>query len=69
MDWIDLDNAANVRDLGELPTTSGERTRIGRLIRADNLQDLSPADVHHLVDDLGVSGGCAPSCSADSSLG
>jgi protein-tyrosine phosphatase len=53
--WIDLDNAANVRDLGGLPTTDGGRTRPGRLIRADNLQSLSPADVHRLVDDLGVS--------------
>lgn len=55
MGWIDLDNAVNVRDLGELPTAGGGRTRGGRLIRADNLQSLSPADVHHLVDDLGLS--------------
>lgn len=52
--WIELDNAVNVRDLGELPTTTGGRTRPGRLIRSDNLQDLSPNDVAYLVDELGV---------------
>jgi protein tyrosine/serine phosphatase len=52
--WIDLDGAANVRDLGGLPTADGARLRPGRLIRSDNLQGLSAADVTKLVDDLGV---------------
>lgn len=52
--WIELDGVVNMRDLGGLPTKHGGRTREGRLIRSDNLQDLSPADVHHLVDTLGV---------------
>jgi protein-tyrosine phosphatase len=52
--WIELENAVNVRDLGELPTDEGERTQPRRLVRADNLQDLSPADIAQLVDDLGV---------------
>jgi protein-tyrosine phosphatase len=52
--WIELENAVNVRDLGGLPTGDGSRTRPGRLIRSDNLQDLSPSDVSRLVDDLGV---------------
>jgi protein tyrosine/serine phosphatase len=48
--WIDLDGAANVRDLGGLP--AGERTvRRDRLIRSDNLQGLTPDDVHRLVDE------------------
>jgi protein tyrosine/serine phosphatase len=48
--WIDLDGAANVRDAGGLP--AGDRqVRPDRLIRSDNLQDLTPADVHRLVDD------------------
>jgi protein-tyrosine phosphatase len=49
--WIDLDGAVNVRDLGDLPTVDGGRTRRNRLIRADNLQDLSEADVRALVDE------------------
>jgi protein-tyrosine phosphatase len=52
--WIDLDGAANVRDLGELPTVDGRRTRSSRLIRADNLQGLTDADVRRLVDELDV---------------
>lgn len=54
MGWIELENAVNVRDVGELPTDDGERTKLGRLIRADNLQDLSPGDVGKLLDDLGL---------------
>jgi protein tyrosine/serine phosphatase len=52
--WIELENAVNARDLGALPTEDGGRTRPGRLLRADNLQDLSPADVARLVDELGL---------------
>lgn len=53
--WIDLDGVVNMRDLGGLPTSDGGRTRAGRLIRSDNLQDLTAEDVRHLVDVLGVS--------------
>src|SRR3954452_3400216 len=52
--WIPLDGAVNVRDLGGLPTTDGATTRFGQILRADNLQDLTQADIHHLVDDLGL---------------
>jgi len=52
--WVQLDGAVNVRDLGELPTDDGRTTRPHRLLRADNLQDLSEADVRLLVDDFGV---------------
>lgn len=54
MAWIELENAVNVRDLGDLPADGGAGTRPRRLVRADNLQDLSPADVTRLVDELGV---------------
>ncbi len=54
MPWIDLEGAVNVRDLGGLPAEDGRQTVVGRLLRADNLQDLSPADVARLVDDIGV---------------
>ncbi|MEU5883862.1 tyrosine-protein phosphatase [Spirillospora sp. NPDC047279] len=49
--WIDLDGAVNVRDLGGLPTTDGGTTRRGRVLRSDNLQDLTVADIRTLVDD------------------
>jgi protein-tyrosine phosphatase len=54
MAWIDLDGAVNVRDLGGLPTDDGRRTAPGALLRSDNLQDLSPADVAKLVDGFGL---------------
>ena len=49
--WIDLDGAANVRDLGGLTTEDGQVVQRDRLIRADNLQGLSERDVRMLVDD------------------
>ena len=52
--WIDLDGAVNVRDLGGLPTTDGRTTRRGRVLRADNLQDLTVSDVRTLLDDYGL---------------
>jgi len=50
--WIDLDGAVNVRDLGGIPTRDGGVTRHGRILRADNLQGLTPADVARLVGEL-----------------
>ncbi|WP_226963665.1 tyrosine-protein phosphatase [Nostocoides sp. F2B08] len=52
--WIEIDGVANMRDLGGLPTVDGGRTAWRRLIRSDNLQDLSPEAVDHLVDSVGV---------------
>jgi protein-tyrosine phosphatase len=52
--WIELEGAVNVRDLGGLPTTDGGTTVPGRLVRSDNLQDLTPNDIARLVDQLGV---------------
>jgi len=54
MAWIDLDGAVNVRDLGGLPADDGGETVGGRLLRADNLQELSPSDVRRLVRDIGL---------------
>jgi protein-tyrosine phosphatase len=54
MPWIELDGAVNVRDLGDLPTDDGHKTARSRLLRADNLQELSAADVQRLVHDIGV---------------
>ena len=52
--WIELEGAVNVRDMGGLPTEDGRRTARGRLIRSDNLQNLTESDVRTLVDDYRV---------------
>ena len=46
--WLELEGAANVRDVGGLRTTDGRTTRPGALLRADNLQELTPRDVEVL---------------------
>lgn len=52
--WISLEGTVNMRDLGGLPTRDGGRIQAGRLIRSDNLQNLTTDDVRRLIDDLGV---------------
>lgn len=52
--WIDLDGAVNARDLGGLPTAGGRTTRRSRLLRSDNLQDLTVADMRLLLDDYAL---------------
>jgi protein tyrosine/serine phosphatase len=52
--WLRLEGTANTRDLGGLPTTDGGRTLPRRILRSDNLQTLSPADVRLLVDEVGL---------------
>jgi protein-tyrosine phosphatase len=52
--WIELDGAVNVRDLGGLPTTDGGSTVPGRVLRSENLQELTPGDITRLVDELGL---------------
>lgn len=53
--WVELDGVVNMRDAGGLPTRDGRMIQPGRLLRSDNLQDLSESDVRRLVDELGVS--------------
>jgi protein tyrosine/serine phosphatase len=52
--WIDLEGAANARDLGGVPLAGGGAVAPGRLLRSDNLQDLTEADVAHLVEERGL---------------
>ncbi|HXJ28102.1 MAG TPA: tyrosine-protein phosphatase [Streptosporangiaceae bacterium] len=54
MAWIELEGAVNARDLGGLPTIDGGSTVHGRLLRSENLQELTPGDVSRLVEELGV---------------
>ncbi|HEX4834457.1 MAG TPA: tyrosine-protein phosphatase [Trebonia sp.] len=54
MAWIELDGAVNARDLGGLPAGDGLRIAPRTLLRSDNLQDLTPADITKLVDGLGL---------------
>ena len=48
-----MEGLANLRDVGEIPTTDGGAIRPGRLLRSDNLQTLSEHDVDTLLE-LGV---------------
>jgi protein-tyrosine phosphatase len=48
--WLELEGAVNVRDVGGLVTDDGRTTRPGALLRADNLQDLTAADVAALQE-------------------
>lgn len=49
MSWVDLEGTANTRDLGGLPVSGGGRTRAGVLLRSDNLQSLTTADIDRLT--------------------
>lgn len=51
--WIDLDGAANARDVAGLPAARG-RTRSNVLLRADALDALSARDVAELTDHRGL---------------
>ena len=52
--WIDLPGVVNMRDVGGLPARDGGVIAPGRVLRSDNLQDLSAESVRRLVEDLGV---------------
>ena len=52
--WLELQGAVNVRDIGGLPTVDGRTTRSGVLLRSDNLGDLTPTDVAELVERRGL---------------
>ncbi len=49
--WIDLSGVVNMRDLGGLPTAGGDVVRHRRLLRSDNLQDLSARSVRALLEE------------------
>lgn len=50
--WVDFAQIDNVRDLGGLPVTGGGTTRFGVVFRSSTLQQATPEDLSHLVDDL-----------------
>jgi hypothetical protein len=52
--WIDLEGAVNARDVAGLPLRDGGTVPARRLLRSDNLQDLTPTDIEHLVADHGL---------------
>ena len=52
--WLALEGLDNVRDVGGLPLRDGGRTRPGVLMRSASLHYLTPGDVEHLVDVLGL---------------
>ncbi|MCW3017256.1 MAG: protein-tyrosine-phosphatase [Solirubrobacterales bacterium] len=51
---IPLDGAVNARDVAGIPLAHGGTIAGGALLRSDNLQDLTPADIATLVDEHGV---------------
>jgi protein tyrosine/serine phosphatase len=51
--WIEMDGLANLRDVGGLPTEDGGKILPGRLLRSDNLQDVTERDVNALLG-LGI---------------
>ncbi len=48
--WIEMDGLVNLRDVGGIPTDDGGSILPGRLLRSDNLQSLTPADVDALIE-------------------
>jgi len=48
--WIEMDGLVNLRDVGGIPTEDGGSISPGRLLRSDNLQSLTPADVDALIE-------------------
>jgi protein tyrosine/serine phosphatase len=52
---IELDGCVNFRDLGGYPTAEGRALRWRVLFRSDALHALSPSDVAHLRDEIGMS--------------
>ena len=52
--WLRLEGIDNVRDVGGLPLRAGGTTRTGVVLRSANLRSVSPADVTHLVDVVGL---------------
>ena len=51
---ITLEGCLNFRDLGGYPTADGGQVRWRRMFRSDALHALTPADVAHLRDTLGL---------------
>ncbi|MFD2422623.1 tyrosine-protein phosphatase [Amycolatopsis pigmentata] len=52
MRWLELEGAVNARDVGGLPTDDGGRIARRRLLRSDNLQDLTVTDIKLLVEEF-----------------
>lgn len=48
--WIELEGLVNLRDVGGTPTKDGGRIASGRLLRSDNLQALTEADITRLLE-------------------
>lgn len=48
--WIELEGLVNLRDVGGIRTVDGGEIATGRLLRSDNLQSLTAADIEALLD-------------------
>lgn len=56
--WIDLDGLSNMRDLVGTPLPDGRVIAAHRLLRSDNLNFLTEADIAVLVDEVGLTDVC-----------
>ncbi len=52
--WLALEGLDNIRDVGGLPLRDGGTTTTGVLLRSGSLHHVTPADVEHLVDVVGL---------------
>ncbi len=53
--WVELDGVVNMRDLGGLPARDGRQVRPRRMLRSDNLAELSDESVQILLEDYRLS--------------
>jgi hypothetical protein len=51
---VGFEGLVNARDIGNKPISSGGRVRTGVLYRSETPQLMTPADVEHAVDQLGI---------------
>lgn len=49
MRWLEFDSLVNARDVGGIATVDGGEIKPGRLVRSDNLQALTAADIDRLL--------------------
>ncbi|MCU1629458.1 MAG: protein-tyrosine-phosphatase [Pseudonocardia sp.] len=52
--WLTLEGLSNLRDVGGLPLKGGGTTRTGVLFRSEALNHMTPADIRHMVDVVGL---------------
>lgn len=52
--WLTLEGLSNLRDVGGLPLKDGGAVRPGVLFRSEALHHMTPSDIRHMVDVVGL---------------